>query len=110
MVARTAYVQLRFSPLLLAGTLLGLALVWLMPPVATIFGRHAARWMGLAAWIGASASYLPTLRRFRLSPLRAPFLPLVALFYMAATLGSAWDHYRGPGVVWRGRAYEGGRT
>ena len=105
MVARTAYVQLRFSPLLLAATVLGLALVWLVPPATAIFGHGAAHPIGLLAWVMASGSYLPTLRRFGLSVLWAPFLPLVALFYMAATLGSAIDHHCGRGVVWRGRAY-----
>ncbi|HEX4260004.1 MAG TPA: glycosyltransferase [Acetobacteraceae bacterium] len=107
MVARTAYVQLRRSPLLLAATIAGLALVWLVPPAVALAGEGAARWMGLAAWAGASAAFVPTLRRFGLSPLRAPLLPLVAVFYMAATIGSAFDHHRGRGVQWRGRRYGG---
>ncbi len=107
MVTRTAYVQLRRSPLLLALCLAGLALTWLVPRLAALFGHHAARWMGLTTWVGAASSYLPTLRRFGRSPLWAPFLPLVALFYMAATVGSALDHARGRGVVWKSRAYQG---
>lgn len=107
MVARTAYVQLAFSPLLLLGTIMAMAVVWLLPPAAALFAHGAARWLGLAAWAMLSASYLPTLRRYRRTPLWAPFLPLVAAFYMAATLGSALNHYRGRGVAWRGRAYHG---
>jgi hypothetical protein len=84
---------------------IGLALVWLVPPAATLFGHGWTRWLGALTWAGAAASYLPTLRRFGLSPLWAPFLPLVALFYMAATVGSAVDHWRGRGVVWKRRAY-----
>ncbi len=53
-----------------------------------------------------SASFLPTLRRFGRSPLWAPFLPLIAGFYMAATIGSAVNHYLGRGVAWKGRAYQ----
>jgi hopene-associated glycosyltransferase HpnB len=106
MVARTAYVQLRFSPLLLAGTVLGLALVWLAPPALALFGHGAARWIGLATWVASAASYLPTLRRFGQSPAWALALPLIAAFYMAATLGSAFDHHRGRGVVWKRRAYQ----
>lgn len=105
MIARTAYVQLRTSPILLLLTILGLALVWAVPPLATIFCHGWARLFGALAWIGAAASYLPTLRRFGRAPLWAPFLPLVAIFYMAATIGSAFDHHRGRGVVWRNRAY-----
>ncbi|MBV9736417.1 MAG: glycosyltransferase [Acidisphaera sp.] len=107
MVARTAFVQLRWSWLRLALTTLGMALIWLLPPATALAGHGWARLFGLAAWAGASASYLPTLRRFRLSALRAPLLPLVALFYMAATIGSALDHARGRGVVWKRRAYAG---
>ena len=85
-----------------------MALIWLVPPAAALFAHGTARWLGLAAWAMLSASYLPTLRRYRRSPLWAPFLPLVAAFYMAATLGSAANHYRGRGVAWKGRAYQEG--
>jgi hypothetical protein len=105
MVARTAYVQLRFSPAILAGTILGLALVWLAPPLLAVFGRGFAQGAGLATWIGSAVSYLPTLRRFRQSPLWAAALPLIALFYMAATVASAIHHHRGRGVVWKRRSY-----
>jgi hopene-associated glycosyltransferase HpnB len=107
MVARTAYVQLRCSRLLLAGCVVAMALTWLVPPVAAIGGQGAARALGAAAWAGMAWSYLPTLRRFRLSPLWAPFLPLVAAFYTAATIGSALNHHFGRGVVWKSRAYQG---
>lgn len=107
MVARTAYVQLRFSPFLLVGTTLAMTLVCLLPPAAALFAHGAARWFGLAAWAMLSASYLPTLARYRRLLLWAPLLPLVAAFYMAATLGSALNHYRGHGVAWKGRAYQG---
>ena len=106
MVARTAYVQLRFSPALLAATTLGMGFVWLVPPWAMVFGRRpATRAMGGAASALAVASYVPTLTRFGLSPARALLLPPIALFYMAATIGSALDHHRGRGVVWKNRAY-----
>lgn len=105
MVARTAYVQLRFSPLLLVGTTLGMALTWLLPPALALFGTGLAQQMGIATWVLMTASYLPTLRRFRRSPLWALGLPLIAAFYMAATIGSAVNHHTGRGVAWKGRAY-----
>ncbi len=107
MIARTAYVQLRFSPLLLVATILLMALVWLVPPIAAVLGHGGARWMGLAAWTMLATSYLPTLQRFGRSPLWAAILPLIGAFYMAATLGSAANHYLGRGVAWKGRAYQG---
>ncbi len=105
MVARTAYVQLRFSPSWLAGTVLGMLLVYAVPPLALAVGPAPARIAGGLAWAGMSAAFVPTLLRFRLLPLRAPLLPLVALFYTAATIGSAVNHYRGRGVMWKQRAY-----
>jgi hopene-associated glycosyltransferase HpnB len=107
MVMRTAFVQLRYSLLLLLATTLGMALTWLVPPIAVVFGHGRAFWCGLAAWMLLSGSYLPTLSRFGRSPLWAPFLPLIACFYMAATIGSAVNHFLGIGVAWKGRAYPG---
>jgi hopene-associated glycosyltransferase HpnB len=110
MIARSAYVQLRCSPLLLVGCIGGMALIWIVPPLAVIVGRGAARGIGAVAWLALAASYLPSLRRYRLSAWRAPFLSLVAAFYMAATIGSAVNHHLGRGVAWKGRAYQGARA
>lgn len=110
MVARTAYVQLRFSPLLLLGTIAGLALVWLAPPALALFAHGPARLLAALAWAAGAASYLPTLRRCRQSPLWALALPAIATFYLAATIGSAIDHHRGRGVVWKRRAYQDAGT
>ncbi len=101
MVARSAYVQLRLSPLWLAASTLGMALLFVVPVVSALSGALA----GLAAWAILSATFWPSLRRFNLSWMWAPVLPAIAVFYMAATLGSAWDHHRGRGVVWKNRAY-----
>ena len=106
MVARTAYVQLRFSPVLLLGTVLGLALIWLAPPILALCGHGPARWIAAAAWAGSTASYVPTLRRFGQSPAWALGLPAIATFYLLATIGSAIDHHRGRGVVWKDRSYQ----
>jgi hopene-associated glycosyltransferase HpnB len=105
MVARTAYVQLRRSPALLLGCLAGLALLFLAPPLLALFGHRLARWLGLAAWIAMACSYAPTLRRFGRPLAWAAALPVIALFYMGATLGSALDHHSGRGAVWKGRSY-----
>ena len=107
MVARTAYVQLRYSPVLLALTVLGMGLVWLLPPAAALAAHGTARVLGGVGWVAMTGAYLPTLRRFGRSVLWAPALPLVAAFYLAATIGAAVNHYRGRGVAWKGRAYTG---
>ena len=120
MVARSAYTQLRYSPALLAGTLLGLLFLYALPPAGAIAGLavllaggggpgggHPEPALtfgaGLAGWALMSLSYLPMLRLYRLSPLRAPGLPLIALLYAAMTADSARRHYAGRGAQWRGR-------
>ena len=110
MVSRTAYVQLRFSPLLLVGTVLAMTLTFLLPPFAALLGHGAARWFGWLTWGAMAAAYQPTLHRFHRSVLWAPCLPAVAAFYLAATIGAAVNHHLGRGVAWKGRAYQGAGT
>jgi hopene-associated glycosyltransferase HpnB len=105
MIARTAFTQLRHSAWLLFGTVIGLSLVWLAPPAAAIFGHGWVRGCGLAACALAATSYLPTLVRYRRSFAWALALPLIALFYMAATVGSAVDAWSGVGARWKSRSY-----
>lgn len=108
MISRTAFTQLRYSTTLLVLTLMGLALVWLVPAAAILFGRGLPFAAGLAAFALSGLSYLPTLNRYGRSPLWALTLPLIALFYMAATCGSALNHWRGRGAHWKSRAYGSG--
>jgi hopene-associated glycosyltransferase HpnB len=108
MIARSAYAQLQFSPVLLTGTTLAMALLWLVPVLALLSGHGLTPFLGLLTWALFAAAYLPTLARFRRSFFWALLLPAIALFYMAATIGSAVNYHRGRGVVWKGRAYAGG--
>ena len=114
MVARSAYVQLRYNPLLLAGTVVGLLLLYVAPPagvIAALAGAAAgtaglpaaaAGLAGLAGWALMTVSYVPMLRLYRLSAFRAPALPLIAVLYAAMTADSARRHYTGRAVSWRG--------
>lgn len=104
MIARTAYTQLRHSPVLLLVCALAMALTYLAPPVLALAASGSASGLGWAAWFLMSASYLPMLRYYGRSPLWAPLLPVVALFYLGATLDSARQHWRGRGGQWKGRA------
>jgi hopene-associated glycosyltransferase HpnB len=116
MIARSAYVQLRYNPLLLAGTVIGLLLLYVAPPagvLAALAGAAArdtglpvtiAGIAGLVGWALMTASYVPMLRLYRLSALRAPALPLIAVLYAAMTADSARRHYSGRAVSWRGRS------
>ncbi|MFJ6084574.1 glycosyltransferase [Streptomyces sp. NPDC092369] len=109
MVSRSAYAQLRHNPLLLLGTVLGLALVYLAPPVTLIAGAAGgdtiAALAGGLAWLVMTGTYVPMLRYYR-QPLRlAPLLPFTAFLYLLMTVDSAVQHYRGRGAAWKGRTY-----
>ncbi|MBP0460073.1 glycosyltransferase [Streptomyces montanisoli] len=109
MVSRSAYAQLRHNPLVLFGTVAGLALIYLVPPAMTIAGLAGAGawagWAGAAAWAVMTGSYLPMLRYYREPLWTAPLLPFTALLYLLMTVDSAVQHYRGRGAAWKGRTY-----
>lgn len=103
MVARSAYAQLRYSPLLLLGTIAGMTLAYLVPPFMAFFGSGVTRMVGIAAWALMAVAFQPTLRWYRLSPLWGIALPAIALQYMIFTLDSAYQYVRGRGGSWKGR-------
>ncbi|MGW0796017.1 glycosyltransferase [Streptomyces sp. NPDC002692] len=109
MVARSAYAQLRHNPLLLLGTVLGLALVYLVPPLALVtglvVGSTGTAAAGGLAWLLMTATYLPMLRYYRQPRWLAPLLPVTAFLYLLMTVDSAVQHYRGRGAAWKGRTY-----
>jgi hypothetical protein len=120
MIARSAYTQLRYSPAALAGTVAGLLWLYALPPAAALGGlawlatggSAAAAWLaaaGLAGWAIMAISYVPILRLYRLSPLRAPCLPLIALLYAAMTADSARRYHLGRGGQWKGRTIPAGQ-
>jgi len=103
MIARSAYAQLQYSPVLLAGTIAGMLLTYILPVLFALFGGDAAQTMGWVTWAIMAVSFVPMLRFYRLSPAWAPLLPLIALGYMAFTLDSAYQHTQGRGGYWKGR-------
>ena len=109
MVSRSAYAQLRHSPLLLAGTVAGLALVYLVPPAAVAVGAAAGNapcaLLGGAAWLVMTGTYVPMLRYYRQPLWLAPLLPVTAFLYLLMTVDSAVQHRRGRGAAWKGRTY-----
>jgi hopene-associated glycosyltransferase HpnB len=101
MVRRTAFSQLGHNYALLFGTVAGLALTFVAPPLLSILGL----WPAILAWGLMSLSFVPTLHRYRLSPIRALLLPIIAVLYLAMTLDSARMHALGRGGGWKGRTY-----
>ncbi len=103
MIARTAFAQLRHSSLLLVLTLLGMAVIYLAPPLLLLSGKPLAAIFGLAAWILMMIAYAPALKFYGRSVAWAPLLPAVALFYMSATIDSALAYWSGRGGLWKDR-------
>jgi hopene-associated glycosyltransferase HpnB len=104
MVSRSAYAQLGYSPLLLAGTVIGMAIVYAAPVVLAIFAQGAARVAGALAWLLMALLFQPMLRFYRLSPLWGAALPAIGALYAGFTVQSAVMHWRGQGGMWKGRA------
>jgi hopene-associated glycosyltransferase HpnB len=126
MIARSAYTQLRYSPALLTATIVGLLWLYALPPAAAVGGlaslaagggagpdASSGVWLaaaGLAGWAIMVVSYLPILRLYRLSPARAPALPVIALMYAAMTADSARRYHAGRGGQWKGRTIPADRA
>jgi hopene-associated glycosyltransferase HpnB len=104
MISRSAYAQLGYSPLLLAGTVIGLALVYMAPPLLALLGHGTAQIFGFIGWGLMTLAFQPMLHFYRRSPLWGVALPAIAAFYAGCTLLSAWQHHRGRGGMWKGRA------
>lgn len=109
MVARSAYAQLRHSIVLLIGTVIGLAIIYLAPPLIAVLyplhGETAAALLAASAWLAMTISFMPMLAYYRLAWPWALTLPIAALLYIAMTIDSARRHMRGAGGAWKGRHY-----
>jgi len=104
MVSRSAYAQLRYSPLLLAGTVAGMALTYLAAPFLAVFATGLPQALGALAWLMMAVAFQPTLRLYGRSPVWGAALPGIAAVYVAFTVDSAYQHLLGRGGLWKGRA------
>jgi len=113
MVTRTAFTQLGYSPWWLLGTVLGMGIIYLWPPVGLLWGlAWGIPWLaGVNAltWGLMSFLYGRTLRWYGLPTLWGVTLPLAAGLYTLMTLDSARRHWQGQGSAWKGRVYPKGR-
>jgi Glycosyltransferases involved in cell wall biogenesis len=111
MVARSAFAQLHRSLTLLVGTVVGLALVFWVPPACLVIGAATVDvptlLLGAAGYALMTALYVPMLRYYRLPWALALVLPFTATLYLGMTVDSAVQHFRGRGAAWKGRTYSG---
>ena len=103
MVSRSAFAELRYSPLRLAGAIGGMALVYVVPLLFAIFARGAAQAAGAAAWAMMAIALAPMLRLYGRSLIGGFALPAIAAAYVAFTFNSAYQYWRGRGGYWKGR-------
>jgi len=104
MVARSAYAQLGYSPLALAGTFVAMGAVYGAAPLLAVLARDSAQASGILTWAAMALAFQPILKFYRLSPLWGLALPLIGTVYALFTFDSAVQHWRGRGGMWKGRA------
>src|ERR1041384_6744249 len=103
MVARSAYAQLKYSPLLLTGAIICLSLVYVSPVLFALFGSGLAQALGIASWALMAISFIPTLRFYGMPLLWGVALPAIGLIYLVFTIDSAFQQARRGGGMWKGR-------
>ncbi len=103
MVSRSAYAQLSYSPILLAGTVLGMVLLYIIP-LTGLFAGGLAAIFGALTWVLMTIAFQPMLHFYGRSPFWGLALPVIGVFYAAFTIDSAIQHWRGRGGMWKGRA------
>jgi hopene-associated glycosyltransferase HpnB len=108
-IARTAYTQLNYSPLLLAGAVIGMAMIYLIAPIGMVWGLVTSNWLVFSictvTWLLMIWAYLPTIKLYNISPAWAGLLPAIAFLYTLMTIDSAVKYYQGQGGAWKGRTY-----
>lgn len=112
MVARTAFVQLNHSTLALFGAVLGMCVIYLIPPIAVIYGLISGQILvastGGVAWLLMVVAFSPTLRLYQQNVLSGLLLPVAGFLYTLMTISSALRHWKGRGGAWKGRSYPSG--
>jgi hopene-associated glycosyltransferase HpnB len=103
MVTRSAYAQLKYSPILLSVAVVGLSLVYGLPVLFALFGSGLVRALGIASWALMAISFIPTLRFYRMPLIWSAALPAISLIYLIFTIDSALQHARRGGGTWKGR-------
>lgn len=103
MVARTAYTQLFYSPLLLLVCTLLMLLAFGLPLAALLQSKTLI--IGLAILLIQVTCYLPTLRYYSMNPFYALCLPMIGILYLVMTWSSAFRYYFAKGANWKGRYY-----
>lgn len=107
MVARTAYTQLHYSPVLLfACTLIMVSMFWFAPLAPPLLPSTTGTIAGMLAWIAMIIVYIPILRYYQCSLLWILVLPIIGTLFLLMTWTSAFRFWRGERAQWKNRRYE----
>jgi hopene-associated glycosyltransferase HpnB len=112
MVRRTAFTELRYSWLRLVGTVVGMGLLFLLPPCLVLWGLWCLMTFsimagvlmiacGSLAWLLSALVYRPAVQFFRLPFLYMWTLPLAGFLFGAMTVDSALRYVTGRRIGWR---------
>ena len=106
MVARTAFIQLRFSySLLVLCTFLMLA-AFALPPVSLFLPDIPSKILGVFTLAIMFGCYLPTLKYYAIHPLWGFGLPVTGMLYLAMTWSSVHRYIFRTGARWKDRHYK----
>jgi hopene-associated glycosyltransferase HpnB len=108
MIARSAFAQLNHSTLLLIGTVCGMLVSYVAPPLLLLSGDSLTVTLGASTWLLSAALFLPTVRAYEAPLWTAICLPGIGLFYLLATIESAVRYWTGRGGEWKGRLQDTG--
>ncbi len=123
-VSRSAFSQLRYSNLLLMGTVVGLVILFIVPPGSVGLGivgllgfsmidtvmSSALILIGGLTWLGMGASLLPILNWYDLSPAYGLLAPVGGFLYTLMTVDSGLTWWIKEGSEWKGRTISIGRN
>ncbi len=119
MVRRTAFTELHYSWLRLLGTIVGMGLMFVVPPLWTVGGAGLLVWhllggngdgssglvlatmLGGCAWVVMAVVYRPAVRFFHLPSAWFWTLPIAGMLYEGMTVDSALRHATGKRIGWR---------
>ena len=104
MVSRTAYAQFAIRRSCWPEPCSGWTITYLAPVLLAVFAGGMAQILGIAAWLLMALAFQPTCASIVFRRSGALALPAIAATYMAFTLDSAYQHARGRGGMWKGRA------
>ncbi len=118
-ISRSAFSQLNYSVALLFGTVIGMFLLFLVPPASVglglfhLIGASSVPQISLAGiltgvggltWLIAGGSLIPILRWYELTPAFSFLAPVGGFLYTLMTIDSGLRWWTGKGSRWKGRA------